>query len=130
MSRSRRRIDRVKRTIRIHRIHNRTRPPVKVHVPHVDGSTLTVEPGQTVEGPWLVEYDPDQHPELSDIADENEWWFTDSPDVFTWGSVMFPNSDGPGEPQPEPQGEPGSVPKPPQGPRMTLEDWSALYDDP
>jgi hypothetical protein len=80
----------VKRTIRIRAIHNRTRPPVPVHVSHVEGAILTIEPGQTLTGSWLVEYDTDEHPELYNIADVNEWWFTDSPDVFAWGSGNVP----------------------------------------
>jgi hypothetical protein len=99
----------VKRTIRLTAIHNRTQPPVPVQVSHVDGAILTVEPGETLEGRWLVVYDTDEHPELNNIADVNQWWFTDSPTEFGWGAVTF-SSGGPAA-------------------RMSLGDWIAVYDD-
>lgn len=83
----------MKRTIRITAIHNRTRPPVPVQVSHVDGAILTIEPGETLEGRWLVVYDTDEHPELNNIADVNQWWFTDSPTEFAWASVTFTDSE-------------------------------------
>lgn len=52
------------------------------------------------------------------MADENEMWFTDSPDEFSWGSVTFQ--------APEPEPVRGREPK---GPRMSVADWIALYEE-
>ena len=40
----------MRRRICVRQIHNRTHPPVEVYVPNVDGSVLTVAPGQTLSG--------------------------------------------------------------------------------
>lgn len=82
----------MERRISVRRIHNETRPPIQVHVMHADGSFLTIEPGETREGPWLVEYDPDEHPELDGVG-ESDWWFTDSPFEFRWGTVAFASEE-------------------------------------
>jgi hypothetical protein len=65
-------------------IHNRTKEVV--HYPTSSGSTIDVEPGQTVEGPFIVQYDETQEGE---IPSPNEVWFVGSTDTFKWGTVEF-----------------------------------------
>jgi len=97
----------MRRRICVRQIHNRTHPPVEVYVPNVDGSVLTVAPGQTLSGSWAIVYEELAHPELRQIADENEMWF-ESPDEFTWGATTFPDP---------------TVPY-----RTQVEEWIVLYE--
>lgn len=77
------------RHIRVIAIHNRTRPPVEVRYPKVDGTELSIRPGKTASGPWVIPYDPSEHAELDLVPGEVELWFTDSVTEFAWGSLTF-----------------------------------------
>jgi hypothetical protein len=77
------------RRIRVTAIHNRTRPPVKVRYPKADGTDLVIRPGKTASGPWVIRFDPLEHAELDFVPGEVEFWFTDSPTEFAWGSESF-----------------------------------------
>jgi Rps23 Pro-64 3,4-dihydroxylase Tpa1-like proline 4-hydroxylase len=78
-----------------------------VNYPNVDGSNLVIPPGETREGSWVIVYNELEHPELHDVAPENELYFTDSPFEFQWASVTFTDPDAP---------------------RMTIDEWVALYE--
>ncbi len=81
------------RRIRVKAIHNRLNQVVRW--PTTVGGTIEVPPKTVLAGAWLIEYDEAEHPELGNVAEENEVWFTDSLDKFHWGSVTFAHEQGP-----------------------------------
>jgi hypothetical protein len=82
----------VRRTIRIHTIENGTRPPVRVELPMVDGTTIAIEPGAMVTGPWLFEYETAKHPGLDAVAHDNGWYI-EAPGIFRWNAKRFEDRD-------------------------------------
>jgi hypothetical protein len=60
---------------------------VEVRYPKVDGTELSIRPGKTLSGPWVIRYDPSEHAELDLVPREVELWFTDSVTEFAWGSL-------------------------------------------
>jgi hypothetical protein len=75
------------REIRVKAIHNRTEEIVRS--PTANGGEVIIPPGESVQGAWVIRYDEDEHPEMGNLATENEVWFIDSPEQITWGSVTF-----------------------------------------
>jgi hypothetical protein len=75
------------RRIRVKAIHNHL--DLVVRWPTTAGGTLEVPQKTDLEGSWLIEYDEAEHPELENVGEENEVWFTVSPHEFTWGTITF-----------------------------------------
>jgi hypothetical protein len=69
-------------------IHNRTAPPKVVHL-SIDGVHVEVAPGETLEGPFAIHYDPEEHPELVDVPSPNEVWYVRSADAVRLGTVRL-----------------------------------------
>jgi predicted HicB family RNase H-like nuclease len=75
------------REIRVGAIHNRTEEIVRYAA--ANGDEIAIPPGESVSGRWVIRYNEDEHPEMANIATENEVWFIESPEQITWGSVTF-----------------------------------------
>jgi len=73
------------REIRVRAIHNRTKEAVRYPTAH--GGEVMIPPGGSVQGAWVIRYEEDQHPEMANIATENEVWFIDSPEQITWARL-------------------------------------------
>jgi hypothetical protein len=74
--------------VRITAIRNRTKKTITI--PHQQRGPIAIEPGGTLEGPFIYQYDPEKE---GTIPSPNEVWFVDSPHEFKWGSFAFSNPD-------------------------------------
>lgn len=69
-------------------IKNRTKETITI--PHQQRGPVDIEPGGTLDGPFIYTYDPDKE---GPIPSPNEVWFIDSPHEFKWGTIAVPNPD-------------------------------------
>ena len=69
-------------------IHNRTQATITI--PHQQRGPIEIEPGGTLEGPFIYMYDSEKQ---GVIPSPNRAWFIDSPHEFKWGTFQFPSSN-------------------------------------
>ena len=74
--------------VKITAIHNRTKETITI--PHQQRGPIEIEPGGTLEGPFIYTYDPEKE---GAIPSPNQVWFVDSPHEFKWGAFAFRNPD-------------------------------------
>jgi len=77
-----------KATVVVTAIHNRTKETITI--PHPQRGPVSIEPGGTLEGPFIYTYDPEKE---GAIPSPNQAWFIDSPYEFKWGTFAFPSPD-------------------------------------
>lgn len=65
----------------------KNRSKVTITIRHPRGGPVEVEPGGTLEGPFIYEYDPDRE---GAIPSPNEIWIIHSADEFQWGMLRVP----------------------------------------
>ena len=77
-----------KATVVVTAIHNRTKETITI--PHQQREPISIEPGGTLEGPFIYAYDPEKE---GAIPSPNQAWFVDSPHEFKWGTFAFHRPD-------------------------------------
>jgi hypothetical protein len=50
---------------------------------------VEIPAGTSVKGPWDIVFDPEEHPNLSSVADETDITFSGADDSFDFNSVTF-----------------------------------------